>query len=31
MREGLMKRRIAEAKIFNDNVYDFKYRECNLE
>lgn len=31
VREGLMKRRIAEAKISNDNVYDFNYRECNLE
>ena len=31
VKEGLKKRRIAEAKIFNDYVYDFNYRECNLE
>lgn len=29
--EGLMKRRIAEAKIFNDSVYDMKYKECSIE
>lgn len=31
VKEGLMKRRIAEAKIFNDGVYDLNYRECDLE
>ena len=31
VKEGLIKRRIAEAKIFNDGIYDLNYRGCDFE